>query len=44
MELMQDENNRIRDEVEALRGKYDALKRFAIMKNIPLPPDLEIQP
>ncbi|KAJ8706154.1 hypothetical protein PYW07_010931 [Mythimna separata] len=44
MELMQDENNRIRDEVEALRGKYDALKRFAIMKNIPLPPELEIQP
>lgn len=44
MELMQDENNRIREEVEALRGKYDALKRFAIMKNIPLPPELEIQP
>nr|AYI99244.1 transcription factor Maf [Spodoptera exigua] len=44
MELMQDENNRIREEVEALRGKYDALKRSAIMKNIPLPPELEIQP
>ncbi|KOB76726.1 putative MAFF protein, partial [Operophtera brumata] len=27
MEQMQDDNNRIRDEIEALRGKYDALKR-----------------
>ncbi|XP_047999828.1 transcription factor MafK-like [Leguminivora glycinivorella] len=44
MELMQEDNNRIRDEIEALRSKYDALKRFAVMKNIPLPPELELLP
>ncbi|XP_049882389.1 transcription factor MafK isoform X2 [Pectinophora gossypiella] len=44
MELMQEENARIREEIDALRGKYDALKRFAHMKNIPLPPELEILP
>ncbi|KAM3968758.1 MAF bZIP transcription factor K [Aphomia sociella] len=44
MEMMQEENTRIREEIDALRGKYDALKRFAIMKNIPLPPELELLP
>lgn len=44
METMQDENNRIREEIEALRSKYDALKRFATMKNIPLPSELDIIP
>lgn len=44
MELMQEENTRIREEIEALRSKYDALKRFAVMKNIPLPHELEIMP
>lgn len=44
MEQMQDDNNRIRDEIDALRGKYDALKRFAMLKNIPLPPELEHLP
>ncbi|XP_038217285.1 transcription factor MafK [Colias croceus] len=44
MEAMQEENNRIRDEIEALRSKYDALKRFATMKSIPLPADLDIIP
>ncbi|KAI8433668.1 hypothetical protein MSG28_015666 [Choristoneura fumiferana] len=43
-ELMQDDNNRIREEIAALRGKYDALKRFALIKNIPLPPELELLP
>ncbi|CAK1549335.1 unnamed protein product [Leptosia nina] len=44
MEAMQDENNRIREELEALRSKYDALKRFATMKRIPLPSDLDTMP
>lgn len=44
MEHMQEDNGRIRDEIEALRSKYDALKRFAVMKNIPLPPELELLP
>ncbi|XP_077283500.1 MAF bZIP transcription factor K [Arctopsyche grandis] len=44
MEGMQDDNNRMRDEVAALRAKYEALKRFAIHKNIPLPPELQILP
>lgn len=41
---MQDDNNRIREEIAALRGKYDALKRFAGLKGIPLPPELELLP
>lgn len=41
MEEMQDENSKIKDEVRALKNKYDALKKFAITKNIPLPPDLQ---
>ncbi|XP_041985968.1 transcription factor MafK [Aricia agestis] len=44
MEAMQEENTRIREEIEALRSKYDALKRFAIMKSIPLPAELEMLP
>ncbi|CAF4945377.1 unnamed protein product [Pieris macdunnoughi] len=44
MESMQDENNRIREEIEALRSKYDALRRFATMKSIPLPSELDIIP
>ncbi|CAH4037404.1 transcription factor MafK [Pieris napi] len=44
MESMQDENNRIREEIEALRSKYDALRRFASMKSIPLPSELDIIP
>ncbi|KPJ14154.1 Transcription factor MafK [Papilio machaon] len=44
MEAMQEENTRIRDEIEALRSKYDALKRFAMMKSIPLPAELEMLP
>lgn len=44
MESMQEENTRIREEIEALRSKYDALKRFAHMKNIPLPSELEMWP
>nr|CAD7442018.1 unnamed protein product [Timema bartmani]CAD7455167.1 unnamed protein product [Timema tahoe] len=41
MEAMHDNNNRMRDEVEALRIKYEALKKFAALKKIPIPQELE---
>jgi len=41
MEAMQDDNNRMKDEVEALYAKYEALKKFAALKKIPIPPELE---
>ncbi|XP_068084353.1 transcription factor MafK isoform X2 [Anabrus simplex] len=41
MEAMQDENNRMREEVEAMHAKYEALKKFAALKKIPIPPELE---
>ncbi|CAH2227646.1 jg26706 [Pararge aegeria aegeria] len=44
MESMQEENGRIREEIDALRSKYDALKRFAHLKSIPLPPELDMLP
>ena len=41
MEAMHDSNNRIRDEVETLMIKYDALKKFAIANKIHIPPELD---
>uniref|UniRef100_U5EQV4 Putative transcription factor mafk n=1 Tax=Corethrella appendiculata TaxID=1370023 RepID=U5EQV4_9DIPT len=41
MEALHDENNRISDEVESLKGKYEALRKFALSKKIPLPPEFE---
>lgn len=41
METMQDDNNRMKDEVEALYAKYEALKKFAALKKIPIPPEME---
>lgn len=41
MEAMQDSNNRMREEVESLVVKYDALKKFAIANKIHIPPELE---
>ncbi|KAK7575997.1 hypothetical protein V9T40_012283 [Parthenolecanium corni] len=41
MERMQQQNNIMRDEIEALMFKYEALKKFAVMKKIPIPPELE---
>ena len=41
MEVMNEDNHRIRDEIEVLHGKYDALKKFAQSKKILLPPELE---
>lgn len=41
LELMQDENDAIRREIETWRNKYEALKKFAISNKIPLPAELE---
>ncbi|XP_068084354.1 transcription factor MafK isoform X3 [Anabrus simplex] len=41
MDAMQDENIRMREEVEAMHTKYEALKTFAALKKIPIPPELE---
>ncbi|XP_055379156.1 transcription factor MafG isoform X2 [Condylostylus longicornis] len=41
LEMMREDNESIRVEIEAWRNKYDALKRFAIANKIPLPSDLE---
>ncbi|XP_063990606.1 transcription factor MafK isoform X2 [Diachasmimorpha longicaudata] len=41
METMQDDNNRMREEVESVHAKYMALKKFAMERNIPIPPELE---
>ncbi|XP_037069598.1 transcription factor MafK-like [Pollicipes pollicipes] len=36
-----DDNRRMREEIEAYYQKYEAIRKFAQEKNIPLPPDLE---
>lgn len=38
---MNEDNMRIRDEVDIIRAKYVALKKFAHDKKITLPPELE---
>ncbi|XP_071445051.1 transcription factor MafK [Hetaerina americana] len=40
MENMQESNNKMREDIEALHSKFDALKKFAIQKKIAIPPDL----
>lgn len=41
IELMNEDNMRIRDEIDVIRAKYTALKKFAHDKKINLPPELE---
>lgn len=41
MEAMQDDNNRMREEVESWHSKYLALKKFALHEKIHIPPELE---
>ncbi|XP_012269006.1 transcription factor MafK-like [Athalia rosae] len=41
MEAMQDDNDRMREEVESWHAKYNALKKFAVEKKIYIPPELE---
>ena len=38
---LQDDNARMREEIESLRRKYDALKGFANLKKIRLPAEYE---
>ncbi|XP_049290639.1 transcription factor MafK isoform X1 [Anopheles funestus] len=42
MELMHEETGRLQDEADSLRNKYEALRKFAISKKIPLPPELDV--
>lgn len=41
MELMSDDNEAMRIELQTLQAKYEALKAYAISKKIPIPPELE---
>lgn len=41
MENMQDDNNRMREEIDSWHSKYQALKKFAQEKKIIIPPELE---
>lgn len=41
METMQEEINRMNDDVNSMRARYEALKKFAILNKIVIPPDLE---
>lgn len=42
MEMVQDQNNIMRQEIEAYHHKYIALKKFALFKKISLPLELEM--
>lgn len=41
MELMADDNEHLKEEINAIRVKYEALKKFAAANKIPLPQNLE---
>lgn len=41
MELMSEDNDALRLELQTLQAKYEALKAFASSKKIPIPPELE---
>ncbi|XP_075230699.1 MAF bZIP transcription factor K isoform X2 [Lycorma delicatula] len=41
MEIMQDDNMAMHEEIESLYTKYQALKKYAILKKIPIPLELE---
>ncbi|XP_033212173.1 transcription factor MafK-like [Belonocnema kinseyi] len=41
MEAMQDDNNRMREEIESWNSKYVALKKFALQQKVQLPSELE---
>ncbi|XP_017782246.1 PREDICTED: transcription factor MafK [Nicrophorus vespilloides] len=41
MEMMRDDNNRVREEVNLLRARYEALKKFALAHEIAVPHELE---
>lgn len=41
MEAMQEANQRIREDTELWRCKYESLKKFAMTNKIAIPPELE---
>ncbi|XP_054275551.1 transcription factor MafK isoform X2 [Macrosteles quadrilineatus] len=41
MEVMEDENNSLRLQLQDLQARYAALKKFALLRNIPIPPELD---
>lgn len=41
MEAMRENNQKIRDESETWRHKFESLKKFAVDNKIPIPPELE---
>lgn len=41
MEAMQEANQRMKEEVDSLLVKYEALKKFAVANKIHIPPELE---
>ncbi|XP_059607501.1 transcription factor MafK isoform X1 [Phlebotomus argentipes] len=41
MEIMQENNRKIREDVETWKNKFEALRKFAIAQKIPLPPELD---
>lgn len=42
MEVMQEELITMKDEMNGIRGRYEALKRFAATNKIHIPPELEV--
>lgn len=42
MEKMQEDIARIKEEINSVRSRYEALKKFAHVNKIPIPPELEI--
>ncbi|XP_046683819.1 transcription factor MafK isoform X2 [Homalodisca vitripennis] len=41
MEMMEDDNTTMRLQLQDLQARYSALKKFALLRNIPIPPELE---
>lgn len=41
MEVMQEEIGKMKDEMNTIRSRYEALKKFAISNKIPIPSELE---
>lgn len=41
IEVMHDDLKEMRDDMNLLKSKFDALKKFAINNKIPIPPDLQ---
>uniref|UniRef100_A0A1B6LTA8 Basic leucine zipper domain-containing protein n=1 Tax=Graphocephala atropunctata TaxID=36148 RepID=A0A1B6LTA8_9HEMI len=41
MEMMEDDNNTMRLQLQDLQARYAALKKFALLRNIPIPPELD---